>query len=515
MAQQMEVSHGVTIQENPHFKFIIDGRAPGGSRQWNVQQHGFALLDGHATGISMETFFSPIEAQQEHTAQQMFKFDGPTATIQSSNPHWIEVYYKEMAEAAKKILPGAEAAMVTYHVLRKSDLSFFGHSDYAVSPRIGDSKVHQTAARIMGGLGGVGFLPDQQFDALYEKLTNSTAEDFVRGLVADFRMAADTDLVTLLLEDHYYNFLPKAKEALQSAKDLRTLTIVPPKDPLSSVHQVASETLKGLQAISVMSKPLLRKAGSQLHMEGEVGIETYISGVVKAASQRPEREMSPEQEKELVSILRDDPHYDFVARSRRLIPKPKEGGDEKDEENTASFQPPAIGGGHCDVSAQGYLDQFKMNQHGLGAPVQGTKRRVVFLKFWRNVADTPIENHHLAMLDKRSIQDDDVCEGEINFGGFNIKQNRFKEDVDAAKLRWVYFPRMQRDEVLCFQQGDLTVHGGMDAPTFTFPEHVVDHATFHGAFEDPGAPANAAPRRSIEAGVFVFLPEEPETMSRL
>lgn len=151
----------------------------------------------------------------------------------------------------------------------------------------------------------------------------------------------------------------------------------------------------------------------------------------------------------------------------------------------------------------------------MSAPLPGTKRRVVFLKFWRNIADTPIENHHLAVLDKRSIQDDDVCEGEINFAGFNLKQNRLKEDVDAAKLRWVYFPRMQRDEVLCFQQGDLTIHGGIDAPTFKFPEHVVDHATFHGAFEDPGAPADAVPRRSFEAGVFVFLPEEPETMSRL
>jgi len=259
-----------------------------------------------------------------------------------------------------------------------------------------------------------------------------------------------------------------------------------------------------------------------LHTEGAVGIETYISGMVKIhASQM--LEIGLEMQAELASILRDDPHYDFVARSRRLIPKPIEecvkGG------SAASYQPPALGGGHCDVSAQGYLDQFRgvwgesgenlKGKYGLGMPAPGAKRRVVFLKFWRNIADAPIENHHLAVLDKRSIKDDDIYEGELNFGGFKIKQNRLREDIDAAKLRWVYFPCMQRDEVLCFQQGDLTVHGGADVPTITFPNRTVDHATFHGAFEDPVAPANAPLRRSIEAGVFVFLPEEPETMSRL
>jgi hypothetical protein len=514
MAQQVK---GVSIQDNPHFKFIMDGRAP--SRQWNVPQHGFAFMDRHDTAISMETFLSPLDAQQLSTAQKLFTFDGATAMAQFSDPHWMEIYNKEMAEAAKKILPGAEAAMVAYHVLRKSDLSFNGPQDYVVSPRLGDSKVHQTAAKVTVGLGAVKFLPERSFDVLYEKLTNSTDEDFVRGLLSEFRMAADTDLVTVLLEDQHYNLIPKAKDALQKVKNVRNLTSVPPRYPDSQVHQAASQILKILGAIVILSIDV-QKFGSQLHTEGDVGVEKYISDMVKGhASHMLDL---GETQAEVMSVLRDDPHYDFVGLSRLLIPKPSH--DEKTKKNAASFQPPALGGGHCDVSAQGYLDQFRgvwgqsgeklKDQYGLGAPRPGTKRRVVFLKFWRNIADTPIENHHLAMLDKSSIQDDDIYEGELNFGGFKRMQNRFKEDVDAAKLRWVYFPRMHRHEVLCFQQGDLTVHGGVDTPTITFPD-LVDLATFHGAFEDPAAAADVAPRQSIEAGVFVFLPEEPETMSRL
>lgn len=134
------------------------------------------------------------------------------------------------------------------------------------------------------------------------------------------------------------------------------------------------------------------------------------------------------------------------------------------------------------------------------------------------MADSPILNHHLAVLDKTSLYDSDIQEGEINFKGFNIKQNRMRSDIDVDRLRWIFFPEMDRDEILCFQQGDLTMHGPDDVsqPThITFPELRQDHATFHGAFEDPTAPRDAPPRRSIEAAAFVFLPEEPDVRSKL
>lgn len=520
--QAMQPISGVSIENNPHFKFIMDGRSS--AQRWNLNQHGFAFFD-HSTSLSHQDFLSPADAQESADVQKWFKFDGASAVLESSkDARWLNTYNREMAEAAKKIFPGAEAAVVTYHVLRKSDLSFNSSlvSAYSVEPRIQDSAAHQAAARATGGLAHLNFLTDEQFDALFSKLERSADEDFAREFLEAFRMSSvGNEAKKLLLEDPHYSFMAKATEAFERTMELKRLTVVPPRDPSSPVHVAASHLLKGLQgARSFYPKPLLQRLGSNLHLEGDAGAEQYISSMIKMLAQQMPQEQ--EAQEELASVLRDDSHYDFVARSRCLIPKPS---DEEAEEDATPYQPPALGGGHCDVSAQGYLDQFRgvwghsgelvKNQHGLDAPALGRRRRVVFVKFWRNIADTPIEDHHLAMLDKKSIQDDDIIEAELNFGGYKIMQNRLKEDIDASKLRWVYFPRMQRDEVLCFQQGDLTLHGSGEAPTIKFPDHEVDHATFHGAFADPSAPANAAPRQSIEAGVFVFLPEEPETMSRL
>jgi len=230
---------------------------------------------------------------------------------------------------------------------------------------------------------------------------------------------------------------------------------------------------------------------------------------------------SPELQQKVLALLREDPDYSFVARVQRIFePAMADEPEDGSTEAAVSFQPPAIGGGHTDVSAEGFLNQFRAaipEQHELGKPGTGRKRRVVFLKFWRNVAETPIVNHHLAVLDKGSLGDSDIYEGEINFKGFSIKQNRLVEEVDTDKLAWVYFPAMHRDEVLCFQQGDLTMHGARNGeqPPITFPMSRRDHATFHGAIEDPTAPVDAPPRQSIEVAAFVFLPEEQAVQSKL
>merc|ERR1719350_518849 len=114
------------------------------------------------------------------------------------------------------------------------------------------------------------------------------------------------------------------------------------------------------------------------------------------------------------------------------------------------------------------------------------------------------------MIDKTSINDSEIEESEINFKGYSIKQNRLCKHIDVDKLRWVYFPSMKRDEIICFQQGDLTMHGLPNGQSeVTFPEGRQNHATFHSAFEDPTAPQDAYPRQSIECAAFVLLPEVP------
>lgn len=217
-------------------------------------------------------------------------------------------------------------------------------------------------------------------------------------------------------------------------------------------------------------------------------------------------------------LCNDLDYYKFVERARCAFPM-LEAGEEKEAAKT-NFQPPAVGGGHTDVSAEGFLNQFRQafpEDHERSAVSPGFKRRVLFLKFWRNIVETPIVNHHLAMLDKSSLEDSDMHEHELNFKGMPIKQNRFNGDIDAGKLRWVYFPCMQRDEIICFQQGDLTLHGSTsgEPQRVSFPELRQNHSTFHGAFEDPTAPSDAPPRQSIECAAFVFLPEEPEVPARL
>lgn len=356
------------------------------------------------------------------------------------------MYYKEIAELCKSLLPEAEGVQVNYHVLRSADVKF----------KEGDIKEISNSE-----------VPQERTEAAF---------------------------------------------------------MVPPLDPASPAHQAISAILATFQHIKLYPATYLHQAGLWLHFDGECGVDNYLEQLVQVnsapSSQNPYAvmpEASPEVQAEVLSLMRNDTeYYNFLSVARRCIPKPDPQG-----EPPSDFQPPAVGGAHTDVSAEGYLDQFRAGfpeGHVLGTPAAGRQRRVVFLKFWRNIADSPIVNHHLAMLDKSSLVDSDIHQGEIDFKGMRIKQNRLNADIDLDKLQWVYFPCMLRDEVICFQQGDLTLHGpGLTGslPTVTFPASRQDHATFHGAFLDPSAPSDAAPRQSIEAAAFVFLPEEPDLSSRL
>lgn len=90
----------------------------------------------------------------------------------------------------------------------------------------------------------------------------------------------------------------------------------------------------------------------------------------------------PELRDEVLTILRDDKYYDFVAKSRRLLPKPEFEDGNDSIQDAIAFQPPALGGGHTDVSAEGYLSQFRAaipEDHEFGKPVPGKKRRVVWV----------------------------------------------------------------------------------------------------------------------------------------
>jgi hypothetical protein len=525
---------GIALEGVYGMKAILDGRV---APNWNLEQHGFTLLQGKPTSIPLETFHSPAS----NHSNPLFKFSGSEPVLPSpgaSSSDWTLAYYNEIAEACKSVAPNAEAVAVSYHVLRKADLSF-SDGKYDTTPKDPTREAHKLAAKIVGSLKAIEFYPVVDQDRLFALLDGVHGSDGVEKFVLEMAGKAmpsgtvlrelEAQVIGLLRDDKAYNFIYLSREAFGNLVQKRKDVTVPAKDPDSQAHQVVSQILATYQYWDLFPKEAQRIIGSQLHLEGAKGVEAYLASLVEQHSVAKEINphalmpgASAEVKAQVMSLLRDDTeHYDFVARSRRLVPEPVEEKSTESDLGSVAFQPPAVGGPHTDVSAEGFLNQFRgliPESHEFGTPAPGRKRRVLFLKFWRNIAESPILNHHLAMLDKSSIDDSDIKEAEINFKGFSIKQNQFKGHVNFDKLRWVYFPKMQRDEVICFQQGDLTIHScqsGEEHPKITFPRGRQNHATFHGAFEDPTAPQNASPRQSIECAAFVFLPEEPDCGSKL
>lgn len=533
----VNVMKGVAIHGVAGMKFVLNGREAfdEGTEHWTIDKHGFALLRRMESAVSAQTFQTPTPYPT--STESLFKFPGVTLGASGSDTQptsWTTTYYKEVAEMCKIMVPEAEAALVAYHVLRKSDVSFDG-GKYAVAPREADSEAHRAASQLVKSLNTINLLTTAERERFLGMLADGTAEGaecFLSEVIGsttwkDTKLHAE--VLALLRDDPYYDYLANAKEALSNSL-LRNFN-VPPKDPSSRAHQLASQIMGTFSHIDYFPEEYRMRIGGQLHTDGAHGAEVFLSELVSghclSKAENPHALM-PEAgsalQDEVLSLLRESTYYDFLARARCVLPIPGLGKDkdsQKSESNSVAYQPPALGGVHTDVSAEGYLAQFRAavsENCELGTVTEGRKRRVLFLKFWRNIADSPILNHHLAMLDKSSLNDSDVHEGEIDFKGISIKQNRLNGDINADRLQWVYFPAMLKDEVICFQQGDLTIHGPLvsgQPQRITFPECRQDHATFHSAFEDPSAPLNADPRRSIEVAAYVFLPEEPGISSNL
>lgn len=93
-----------------------------------------------------------------------------------------------------------------------------------------------------------------------------------------------------------------------------------------------------------------------------------------------------------------------------------------------------------------------------------------------------------------------ICDGRsIPRKGFIRVERRYKYRTgevyhiahDPAH-RWYYFPRMTRDEALVFK-------------VFDSDETQPSRFTAHSSFDDPGSPADAPPRESIETRTFAFF----------
>lgn len=130
--------------------------------------------------------------------------------------------------------------------------------------------------------------------------------------------------------------------------------------------------------------------------------------------------------------------------------------------------------------------------------------RFVYINAWRNIADLPILDNHLACCDENSLvaPEDYILSEDFDQG--RIKQ-RYGLSPNRYHLHhWYYFPCMTKSEILLFKQwdSDATLPGRM---------------CFHTAIQDPTAPRRSTPpRESVEVRAIAFFPNhQPNTCPEL
>jgi hypothetical protein len=115
-------------------------------------------------------------------------------------------------------------------------------------------------------------------------------------------------------------------------------------------------------------------------------------------------------------------------------------------------------------------------------------RRVAVVQVWRAIG-APIERNPLAIAHARSIAEADFIPAERRFPD-RIGEIYLVEHNPAH--RWLYFPRMRRDEALVFKVYDSETDGRA-------------RWSAHTSFDDPRTRADAPPRESIEIRAFAFF----------
>ena len=115
-------------------------------------------------------------------------------------------------------------------------------------------------------------------------------------------------------------------------------------------------------------------------------------------------------------------------------------------------------------------------------------RRYVFINVWRPIAHPAIDTP-LALCDAPSFTEDDLIMTDL------VYEDRIGEIASVRHCdthRWVYFSNMTPDEIVLIKCHDAARDGRA-------------RISFHSAFVDPTAPADAKPRQSIEIRTIAFF----------
>ena len=118
--------------------------------------------------------------------------------------------------------------------------------------------------------------------------------------------------------------------------------------------------------------------------------------------------------------------------------------------------------------------------------------RVAILQTWRAISAPP-QDSTLAIADPRSVADSDTMLMDTVLGPEEVPELFFESRLCRVNPahKWYYFPELTADEVLVFK--------GYDS------DPSVTSDVMHTAFDVPGVPADAEPRRSIEIRFLAFF----------
>jgi hypothetical protein len=157
----------------------------------------------------------------------------------------------------------------------------------------------------------------------------------------------------------------------------------------------------------------------------------------------------------------------------------------------SSHTHPPVGYAHTDYTEEYAPRRLREVLAGLppGEAAGLLRKRFAIIQVWR--ALSTVRSEALALVDARTVSPADLIASEVRL------PERVVENYQLAynpEHRWLYFPVMQPGEAIVFKTFDSATDGRA-----RFTPHV--------SFTDPSSPADAPPRKSIEARMFAFFDE--------
>lgn len=116
------------------------------------------------------------------------------------------------------------------------------------------------------------------------------------------------------------------------------------------------------------------------------------------------------------------------------------------------------------------------------------QKRWAIIQVWRPIRGTVLADP-LGICDGRTIPRQGFIRVERRYPN---RTGEFYHIAYHPSHKWYYFPRMERHEAMVFK-------------VFDSDESKPSRFTAHSAFDDPGTPAGAPPRESIESRAFAFF----------